>query len=59
VFFAGTEIGRHCAPIEAELTIGILQKKAKKADVGEHLRMFPDVGLLFDQPPGGAGLPFT
>jgi hypothetical protein len=52
--------------IEAELSIGIhpaacdlpLRPKAKKADVGEHLKMSRHVGLLFDEPPGWAGLSF-
>jgi hypothetical protein len=31
----------------------------KIADVREHFEMFPHVGLLFDKPPGTAGLSFT
>ena len=31
----------------------------RKADAGEHLEMFSRVGLLLDEPPGGAGLSFT
>jgi hypothetical protein len=30
----------------------------KKADVGELLKMFSYVGLLFNEPPGGAGVSF-
>jgi hypothetical protein len=30
----------------------------KKADVAEHPKVFNHVGLLFDEPPGRAGLPF-
>jgi hypothetical protein len=30
----------------------------KKADVGEHPEVFPHVGLLVNEPPGTAGLPF-
>jgi hypothetical protein len=30
----------------------------KKADVVEHPRVFDHVGLLFDEPPGAAELPF-
>jgi hypothetical protein len=33
--------------------------ETKKADAGEHLKMVPYVGLLFDKPPGMAGLSFT
>ena len=29
----------------------------KKADVVEHPRVFDHVGLLFNEPPGTAGLP--
>jgi hypothetical protein len=53
--------------IEAELSIGILPAacdlpvppKAKKADVVDHLEAFHHVGLLFNEPPGRAGLSFT
>jgi len=53
--------------IEAELTIGILPvacdfsgpPKTKKADVMEHLKAVHHVGLLFNEPPGRAGLSFT
>ena len=31
----------------------------KKADVAEHPEVFRHVGLLFNQPPGTAGLPFN
>ena len=31
----------------------------KKADVVEHLEAFRHVGLLFNEPPGRAGLSFT
>jgi hypothetical protein len=34
-------------------------QKSKKTDVGEHLEMFPHVGLLFNEPPGWAGLSFA
>lgn len=30
----------------------------KKADVVEHLGVFDHVGLLFNEPPGSAGVPF-
>jgi hypothetical protein len=30
----------------------------KKADVVEHPEVFDHIGLLFDEPPGTAGLPF-
>jgi hypothetical protein len=33
-------------------------RKQKKADVGEHPEVFTHVGLLFNGPPGTAGLPF-
>jgi len=33
--------------------------KTKKADETEHLKMVSLVGLLFDEPPGRAGLSFT
>jgi hypothetical protein len=36
-----------------------IAKNPKKADVGEHIEMFPHVGLLFNEPPGRAGLSFT
>jgi hypothetical protein len=36
-----------------------MAKSPKKADVGEHLEMFHHVGLLFDEPPGRAGLSFA
>jgi hypothetical protein len=32
--------------------------KTKKADVAEHPEVFHHVGLLIDEPPGKAGLPF-
>jgi hypothetical protein len=32
--------------------------ETKKADVSEHLEMFAHVGLLVNEPPGTAGLPF-
>lgn len=34
-------------------------RRAKKADVGEQLKMLLHVGLLFDKPPGGVGLSFS
>jgi len=53
--------------IETELTTGILlvacdlpvPPKTKKADVADHLEAFPHVGLLFNEPPGRAGLSFS
>jgi hypothetical protein len=33
--------------------------KRKKADVVEHPQVFDHVGLLFNRPPGTAGLPFS
>jgi hypothetical protein len=33
-------------------------KRKKKADVVEHPEAFNHVGLLFNEPPGWAGLPF-
>jgi len=33
--------------------------KAKKADVAEHPEEFHHVGLLDNEPPGTAGLPFS
>ena len=36
-----------------------LPKVEKKADVGERVEVFSHVGLLFDEPPGRAGLSFT
>ena len=33
-------------------------RKPKKADVLEHPEVFAHVGLLFNEPPGQAGLPF-
>jgi hypothetical protein len=33
-------------------------QRNKKADVVEHPQVFDHVGLLFDEPPGLAGLPF-
>jgi hypothetical protein len=32
--------------------------KTKKADAAEHLEVFNHVGLLFNEPPGTAELPF-
>jgi hypothetical protein len=32
--------------------------ETKKADVAEHPEVFDHVGLLVDEPPGTAGLPF-
>jgi len=32
--------------------------KAKKTDVVEHPQVFDHVGLLVNEPPGSAGLPF-
>lgn len=32
--------------------------REKKADVTEHPEVFNHVGLLFNEPPGAAGLPF-
>jgi hypothetical protein len=48
--------------IETELTISILHASAtenEKTDVAEHSETFPHVGLLFNEPPGRAGLSFT
>jgi hypothetical protein len=53
--------------IEAEFTIGIfpvacdlpVPPKTKKAGVAEHSETFRHVGLLFNEPPGRAGLSFT
>ena len=33
--------------------------RQKKTDVKEHFDVFPHVGLLFNEPPGRAGLSFT
>ena len=33
--------------------------QTKKADVAEHPEVFDHVGLLVNEPPGQAGLPFT
>jgi len=33
--------------------------QTKKADVAKHPQMLNHVGLLFDEPPGVAGLPFV
>jgi hypothetical protein len=39
---------------------GLLGKRsAKKTDVYEHPEVFKHVGLLFNWPPGTAGLPFS
>ena len=35
-----------------------LDRKTKKADVAEHPEVFHHVGLLIDEPPDIAGLPF-
>jgi hypothetical protein len=35
------------------------RKRNKKADVAEHPEVFDHVGLLVNEPPGQAGLPFT
>jgi hypothetical protein len=35
-----------------------LVRSAKKKDVAEHLAVFDHVGLLADEPPVTAGLPF-
>ncbi len=35
-----------------------LGQRNKKADVGEHPEVFGHVGLLANEPPGPAGLPF-
>jgi hypothetical protein len=37
----------------------LCHRSKKKADVGKHRKMFRHVGLLFDEPPGRAGLSFT
>jgi hypothetical protein len=34
-------------------------RKRKKADVAEHPEAFGHVGLLRNEPPGAAGLPFS
>ena len=36
----------------------LLSPRTKKADVGEHPKAFVHVGLLFNEPPGKAGLFF-
>jgi hypothetical protein len=36
-----------------------LQQRNKKADVVEHPEVFDHDGLLVNEPPGLAGLPFT
>ena len=38
------------------ITLALL--KTKKADVAEHLEVFDHAGLLVNEPPGKAGLPF-
>ena len=37
---------------------GVNRKRNKKADVAEHPEVFDHVGLLANEPPGSAGLPF-
>jgi len=32
--------------------------ESKKADVGEQRKVFPHVGLLYNEPPGEAGMHF-
>jgi len=44
------------------LTLGcerLLSPRTKKADVAEHPKAFDHVGLLFNKPPGTAGLFFS
>jgi hypothetical protein len=41
-----------------ELIPTVLHHRKQKADVVEHPRAFGHVGLLFNQPPGKAGLCF-
>jgi len=36
----------------------LLRREKKKADVAEHPEAFDHVGLLANEPPGTAGLPF-
>jgi hypothetical protein len=56
-----------CTVNEADLTINILPiacdlpvpPEEKKADVVERPKAFHHVGLLFNEPPGKAGLFFT
>jgi hypothetical protein len=38
---------------------GALVRPTKKAHVGERFGTFPDVGLLFNEPPGSTGLFFS
>jgi hypothetical protein len=53
--------------LEADFSIGFLlgdgghpaPPKAKKADVTEHREVFHHVGVLVNEPPGMAGLPFN
>jgi hypothetical protein len=48
-------------PSSSSLTVAGVQchRKKNKADVVEHPEVFDHVGLLFDWPPGHAGLPFN
>jgi len=38
---------------------GFAGRRKKKAGVVEHLGVFDHVGLLVNEPPGTAGLPFS
>ena len=40
-------------------TVRCHRERNKKADVAEHPEVFDHVGLLVNEPPGQAGLPFT
>jgi len=43
---------------EHESIIGIIAAVNEKTDVTEHLKAFDHAGLLVNEPPGTAGLPF-
>jgi hypothetical protein len=51
-----SELTTYFLPVACDL---LLPPKAKKADVGAHLKMQPHVGLLFNEPPGRPELSFT
>jgi hypothetical protein len=38
--------------------VRLAQPRTKKADVAEHPKIFDHAGLLVNEPPGMAGLPF-
>ena len=55
-----------CAMVESACSIGsslvfgiIRRQRNKKAGVVEHLAVFDHAGLLVNEPPGKAGMPFT